>query len=63
MAVFPVHRSRSLLHRILRHIIIDETSTGREAWTAIENAMAVHLLKRLFMIRRDLPSAKIRHSN
>ena len=42
---FPVHRSRSLLHGILRHIIIDETSTGREAWTAIENAMAAHLLK------------------
>jgi pimeloyl-ACP methyl ester carboxylesterase len=41
----PVHRSRSLLHGILRHIIIDETSVGREAWAAIENAMAIHLLR------------------
>jgi pimeloyl-ACP methyl ester carboxylesterase len=41
---FPVHRRRSLLNGMLRHIVIDEASLGRHAWAEIRKEMIAHLM-------------------
>ena len=41
---FPLHRRRSLLNGMLRHIVIDEASVGRHAWAEIRKEMIAHLL-------------------
>jgi hypothetical protein len=42
---FPLHHKRSLLNGMLRHIVIDEVSVGRQAWAEIRIEMIAHLLK------------------
>lgn len=42
---FPLHRRQSLLKGMLRHIVIDEASTGRQAWAEIRKEMTAHLLE------------------
>jgi pimeloyl-ACP methyl ester carboxylesterase len=41
---FTLHRRRSLLNGMLRHIVIDEASVGRHAWAEIRKEMTAHLL-------------------
>jgi len=39
----PLHPRRSLLKGMLRHIVIDEASIGRQAWAEIRKEMITHL--------------------
>jgi pimeloyl-ACP methyl ester carboxylesterase len=41
---FSLHRRRSLLNGMLRHIVIDEASVGRSAWAEVRREMTAHLL-------------------
>jgi pimeloyl-ACP methyl ester carboxylesterase len=44
---FPIPHCRSLPHRMFHHMVIDETSVGREIWIEIKKEMTAQLLRRL----------------